>query len=64
MTNLCIRCSDAIYKDTGISSTLIYINTKENLADPISQGELPPYDERISFPIPLPTNIARFFINV
>ena len=57
MTNLCIQRSDAIYKDTGISSMLIYVNTKENL-------ELPPYDERITFPTPLPTNIVRFFINV
>ncbi|KAF8230996.1 hypothetical protein L208DRAFT_992420, partial [Tricholoma matsutake] len=40
MTNLSIHHSDEVYNDVGISTTLIYVNTIDNLADPISHGFL------------------------
>jgi hypothetical protein len=30
-----------VYNEVGISATLIYVNTVDNLADPISHGFLP-----------------------
>jgi hypothetical protein len=60
MTNLSIRHSDEVCKETGISFTLIYVNTINNLADPISHGFLPPASEAFPLPIPFPSALTPF----
>jgi hypothetical protein len=49
MMNLAICCSVEVCSDVGISVTLIYVNTVDNLADPISCGILPPSSQ--AFPL-------------
>lgn len=61
MTNLSIRRSDEVRVATGISSSLIYVNTADNLADPISRGILPPSATRFLPPIPIPSPLAAYF---
>ncbi|KAF8220544.1 hypothetical protein L208DRAFT_1333216, partial [Tricholoma matsutake] len=60
MMNLSIHCSDEVYNDVGISTTLIYVNTIDNLADPISRGFLPPSSQIFSLPIPIPSPLTPF----
>jgi hypothetical protein len=64
MTNLSIRRSDEVYSEVGISATLIYVNTVDNLADPISRGFLPPPSQNFPSPIPIPLPLIPFFSHV
>jgi hypothetical protein len=64
MTNLSIRRSDEVCEETGISVTLIYVNTVDNLADPISRGSLPPVSEAFPLPIPIPPALVPFIAHV
>ena len=63
MTNLLIHCSDEVYDEVGISTTLIYIDTVDNLTDPISQG-LPLSSQQFSLPIPIPLPLLPFITHV
>ncbi len=47
-----------------LSITLIYVNTKDNLADPISRGILPSADLRLPRIITLPLPISQYFYDV
>lgn len=49
MTNISICHSDEVCKEMDISVTLTYVNTINNLADPISHGFLPPASK--AFPL-------------
>ena len=64
MTNLSIRRSDEVHADVGISATLIYVNTVDNLADPISHGLLPPVSQIFPLPIPIPFPLTPFISHV
>jgi hypothetical protein len=64
MTNLSIRRSDEVCNKAGISLTLIYVNTINNLADPISRGFLPSASELFPLPIPIPPVLFPFFAHV
>lgn len=64
MTNLCIRRSDELYATTGISSTLIYVNTAINLADPISRGLLPSPSSQLTLNIPIHSSLAPYISHV
>ena len=64
MTNLSIRRSDEVYSDVGISVTLIYVNTVDNLADPISRGILPPSSQAFPLSIPIPIPLLSFISHV
>jgi hypothetical protein len=63
MVNLSIRCTEEIYASTRLSSTLIYVDTHSNLADPVSWGILPPADTRLLPPTLMPSPIAQFFVH-
>lgn len=60
MMNLSIRHSD----EAGISTTLIYVNTVDNLADPISCSCLPPVSELFPSLIPIPTFLTSYIAHV
>lgn len=62
--NDCIRRSEAIFDASDLSVTLTYVNTKDNLADPISRGFLPSTSLRLPRIITLPTAIAHYFYDV
>jgi hypothetical protein len=64
MTNLSIRRSDEVCSDTRISTTLFYVNTTNNLADPISRGILPPSSQTFPLPIPIPLPLLPFISHV
>lgn len=64
MTNLCIRRSQEVQTAAGISTTLIYVNTSINLADPISRGILPSPESHFSRPIPIPTVLIPYIAHV
>ena len=64
MMNMSIRRSDEVYSEVGISTTLIYVNTVDNLADPISCGILPPSSQIFPLPIPIPLPLISFFSHV
>jgi hypothetical protein len=63
-SNMSIRRSEIFLRSSNISITLIYVNTKVNLADPISRGLLPPPSQRIPFHISLPDELSPFLTNV
>lgn len=50
LINDSIRRSESIFDSSRISTTLIYVNTKDNLSDPISRGILPSTDLRLNSP--------------
>ena len=64
MTNLSIHRSNEVYSEVGISATLIYVNTVENLTDPISHGVLPPSLQAFSLSIPIPIPLLPFIFHV
>ena len=61
MTNMTICHSDEVCSEVGISTTLLYVNTVDNLADPISCGILPPSSQIFPLPIPIPLPLIPFF---
>ena len=63
MTNLSICHSDEVYNDMGILAMLTYVNTINNLADPISHGLLPPALQIFPLPIPIPSPLAPFIFH-
>jgi len=64
MTNLSVRHSDEVCKVTGISTSLIYVNSIDNLTDPISRGLLPPISHIFPFLISIPSPLVPFISHV
>ena len=64
MTNLSIRRSDKVYSEVGISATLIYVDTVDNLTDPIFRGVLPPSLQAFPLSIPIPIPLLPFISHV
>jgi len=64
MTNLSIHCSDEVYNDVGILATLTYVNTIDNLADPISHGLLSSALQIFPLSIPIPLPLLPFISHV
>lgn len=64
LMNDSIRRSESILDLHTLSITLIYVNTKDNLADPISRGILPSADLRLPRIITLPLPISQYFYDV
>jgi hypothetical protein len=62
--NMCIRRSEAIMQTANLSISLIYVNTKDNKADPISRNILPPSTSRLPFRISIPAALQPFIENV
>lgn len=62
--NMCIRCSEAVLRRADLSISLIYVNTKDNKADPISQNILPSLDSRLPLHIPIPADLRPFVEHV
>lgn len=62
--NMCIRRSEAVLRRADLSISLIYVNTKDNKADPISRNILPPSNSRLPLRIPIPIDLRPFIEHV
>jgi hypothetical protein len=64
MMNLSIHHSDEVCHRAGISTTLIYVNTVDNLADPISCGHLPSASQIFPQLIPILSPLTHYIVHV
>jgi len=61
--NLSVRRACSILIPHFITPILIYVPSKDNLADPLSRGELGPHHTRLHKPFQLPDELRNFFLN-
>jgi hypothetical protein len=62
--NFSIRRTEAILDTAGLSFTSSYVESAENLADPISRGILPGHETRIASHFCPSSDVARYFLHV
>ena len=62
--NYAIRRTEAILDATSLSFTATYVESIENLADPISRGILPSLDSRVVSSFSPSLDVAPYFFHV
>jgi hypothetical protein len=63
MVNNSIRRTDLLLLDRSLSLSFLYVESVNNLADPISRGEMGSAELRFPLPIVLPEELSSFLVH-